>query len=870
VSVGQELVRFGRELVGRPAAEIQRFEPTFQSWVDAFLQFQGGIYTPAYTTTYAGQNMEPVTDSFVGYVQGCYKANGIVFAVSMARARPFSEISFKYRRRNQVGGGNDLWGNEGLEILETPWPGGTTQSLLMRAEQDVTAGGTAFWAREDDGPTSRLRRLRPDWCQFILTGPPDEAVASDVVGIKYTPGGPWSRNNAQLYLVGGEFPEATFWAPIPDPDAQFRGMSWLTPVIEEMQSDQAATVHKRKFFENAATPNLAVSLKETVSPESFAKFVRMMNEASVGVDKAYKTLYTGGGADVRVIGADIQQMDFRGTQGAGETRIAAAGGVPPIVVGLSEGLAAATYSNYGQARRAFADGFLRSQWRSLCGALAPIVDVPSDSTLWYDSRDVAFLREDVKDLAAVLATNAGTINTLISAGYTPESSVAAVLAEDFSILVHTGMVSVQLRPPGAGQQESAPQEEAEPTPEEIFSVKVKDVQTLAGPAAFEPDSVVLAIEAQDLSKLVEAEPEPVEVVAPAAKPETTAVRYSMGMADVDDLIRHGTHNQKSHGNRLGRPENVGGKTGLAKATAALADKPDQAPDRDPRRGTSDVRYGDEVTLVRRPDASRAPVHVGRTGRVEDVDINRVTVRFSDDKEPKVAEVWGPDLIVTQTVDELDASDRAEMDAESDQLQAETRKLRDAEKAAEVAKPEPRTFGTVEIRDILMPDAKDQPHAWTSSASRKTEDHVQMLMDAGVPRDQANQIINDLGGDSSKPWQTYDPAYTLNWRVEREAAEAKEAESQARLALATPAAYAKLLGTDGTDPLVKSKPVRAVFEAMQASGWTMTGATGHGGYTFSSPDGSRKIQVLAVNGVNIYDERHNKISGVKALAYVNGG
>jgi hypothetical protein len=539
MSIGQELVRFGRELVGRPSAEIQRFEPSFQAYVDAFLQFQGGVYQPNYTTTYAGQKVEPVTDSFVGYVQAAYKANGIVFAVSMARARPFSEISFKYRRRNQTGGGNDLWGNQDLEILETPWPGGTTQSLLMRAEQDVTAGGTAFWAREDNAPSPRTRRLRPDWCEFVLTAPPDEAVESDVVGIKYTPGGPWSRNNPKLYLVGGQFAEATYWAPIPDPDAQFRGMSWLSPVIEEMQSDKAATVHKRKFFENAATPNLAVSLKETVSPESFQKFVRMMNEASVGVDKAYKTLYTGGGADVRVVGADIKQMDFRGTQGAGETRIAAAGGVPPIVVGLSEGLAAATYSNYGQARRAFADGFLRSQWRSLCGALAPIVDVPADSTLWYDSRDVAFLREDVKDLADTQATNAGTINTLISAGYTPESAVAAVLAEDFSVLEHSGMVSVQLQPPGAGQEEAAPEAEPEITPEEAFSAQVKDVQTLAGPGAFEPDSVVAAVEAQDLSLLVVAEVEEDPALAgevpPDEGPETDPASDTAMAKALDDL-----------------------------------------------------------------------------------------------------------------------------------------------------------------------------------------------------------------------------------------------------------------------------------------------------------------------------------------------
>jgi hypothetical protein len=57
--------------------------------------------------------------------------------------------------------------------------------------------------------------------------------------------------------------------------------------------------------------------------------------------------------------------------------------------------------------------------------------------------------------------------------------------------------------------------------------------------------------------------------------------------------------------------------------------------------------------------------------------------------------------------------------------------------------------------------------------------------------------------------------------------------------------------------------------MKAAGWTITSVTGHGGYTFQSPDESRTIQVLAINGVKIYDERHNSISGVKALNYVRG-
>lgn len=439
---------------------IQRWgDPTFQAWADAFLQYQGQIYQPAYTTTYAGQKVEPPSDTFTGYVQGAYKANGVIFAVSMARARPFSEITFKWRRKAQTGYGSDLFGNQDLSLLERPWPGGTTQQLLMRAEQDVTAAGSAFWAREDGvrAGQDRLRRLRPDWCEFILTAPPDQAVQADIVGIKYTPGGPWSGGDSRLYLVHADptITEAAFWTPIPDPDALFRGMSWLTPVIDEFRGDKAATIHKLQFFENAATPNLSVSLKDSVGPEKFKAFVREMNEAAGGIQNAYKTLYTGGGADVRVIGADMRQLDFAITQGHGETRVCAAGGVPPIIVGLSEGLQYATYSNYGQAKRAYADLFLRSQWHSLCGALEPILDVPDNAQLWYDAKDIAFLRDDTADIVNVQSTQASTISALIAAGFEPDSATEAVVREDFSLLKHTGLVSVQLQPPGGAPDPAA-------------------------------------------------------------------------------------------------------------------------------------------------------------------------------------------------------------------------------------------------------------------------------------------------------------------------------------------------------------------------------------------------------------------------------
>jgi hypothetical protein len=140
-----------------------------------------------------------------------------------------------------------------------------------------------------------------------------------------------------------------------------------------------------------------------------------------GALNAYKTLYLGGGADVKVIGTDLKQIDFKVTQGAGETRIAAAAGVPPIIVGLSEGLESATYSNYGQARRRFADGTMRPLWRNAAGSLARIMEMPGDSELWYDDRDIPFLQEDMKDEAEIQQLQSAAIRQLVDAGFKPRT-----------------------------------------------------------------------------------------------------------------------------------------------------------------------------------------------------------------------------------------------------------------------------------------------------------------------------------------------------------------------------------------------------------------------------------------------------------------
>ncbi|MBT8241277.1 MAG: phage portal protein, partial [Acidimicrobiia bacterium] len=143
------------------------------------------------------------------------------------------------------------------------------------------------------------------------------------------------------------------------------------------------------------------------------------------------------------------------------TRIAAAGGIHPTVIGLSEGLQGSSLNagNYGQARRRVSDGTLRPLWRDFAGSFETLVPPPSGAELWYDDRDIAFLRDDEQDLATIRQTDASSIRQLVDAGFTPASVVAAIQADDMNLLEHTNLFSVQLQAPGSTAPDSGVSDE---------------------------------------------------------------------------------------------------------------------------------------------------------------------------------------------------------------------------------------------------------------------------------------------------------------------------------------------------------------------------------------------------------------------------
>lgn len=408
----------------------------------------GGLDYPIVTTTMGNIDEEAVALT----TSAAAKTNGPIFSLILARQQIFSQARLQWTRFSG-GAPTDLFGSAELGVLERPWPGGTTGDLLGRMEWNVSTAGNSYVRRTR---ADRLNVLHPHWVIIVLGSQTDaehpaEAPDVEVVGYVYDP----PSGKMQFYPADGSNGRVAHFAPIPDPDFHFLGMSWITPVLREMQADGLATEHKARFFQNAATPNLAIRFDPSVNIDQVKAFKALMEDGHTGVANAYRTLYMGGGADPKVIGADMKQLDFAATQGKGESRLAAAAGVPPSWVGFSEGLqgSALNAGNFSSARRRLSDGTLEHLWSNAAASLEVLLTPPdSGSSLWYTTRSVAFMREDAEVLARIQQTQAQTITAYVRDGFTAKSATAAVINNDPSLLVHTGLTSVQLQPPTNGQE----------------------------------------------------------------------------------------------------------------------------------------------------------------------------------------------------------------------------------------------------------------------------------------------------------------------------------------------------------------------------------------------------------------------------------
>jgi hypothetical protein len=198
-------------------------------------------------------------------------------------------------------------------------------------------------------------------------------------------------------------------------------------------------------------PLLHEPCHQGVSKETVEIFGDVFAARHGGVENSFKTAMLGGGADIKVIGASLKDLDSEAIRQQVHKDIAAAAGVPIVAAGIEQG----TYANSKESNRALADGKLRYLWSVAAETFSRVVDVPAGSELYVETTHISALQADGLDDAQILEAQARTMRTLGDGGWDKASVVAAVTKGDLSSIIDTGLVPVQLLPPGTEKKPAA-------------------------------------------------------------------------------------------------------------------------------------------------------------------------------------------------------------------------------------------------------------------------------------------------------------------------------------------------------------------------------------------------------------------------------
>lgn len=239
--------------------------------------------------------------------------------------------------------------------------------------------------------------------------------------IRPVPGGP-------AWVKGYEFIGDGSREPIPIPERDIIHLKWpsvdptqpwmaqppLLAAAAEVDADNEASRYLRALLQNDAIPRTVVTLPPDRTMDGAEKDrFRDRWAALYGSNNAGGVAVLDDGASITRLGLNLEELAFEAMHAIPEARIAAVLRVPPIIAGLSVGLARSTFANYAEARKAFTEQTLVPLWAIVGDAMQDGLseDFGDDLILGYDLAQVAALQEDAngKWNRVIAGVNAGII-----------------------------------------------------------------------------------------------------------------------------------------------------------------------------------------------------------------------------------------------------------------------------------------------------------------------------------------------------------------------------------------------------------------------------------------------------------------------------
>lgn len=281
-----------------------------------------------------GQPVYP-QDNYRDLVSGGYSKNELVYACinEIASSAPEAPLRVYDTENDDVRDDHPL-----RQLIARPNPFLSEFELWELTIIHLYLAGNAFWekVRSSAGRVVELWPLRPDRVRIV-------PHARDwIAGYQY-------RIDGRTFELGRD---DVIHFRFPDPLNDFLGMPPLRAALRAVATDNEMTDFAKVMLQNGALPGVVITTQEAIDEATVERLSARWKQ-KFGGRRRGEPAFLQQGMEVHTVGLDMQQLAFPDLRMISETRICAALGVPPILVGAQAGLARSTFANYGEARRSF-------------------------------------------------------------------------------------------------------------------------------------------------------------------------------------------------------------------------------------------------------------------------------------------------------------------------------------------------------------------------------------------------------------------------------------------------------------------------------------------------------------------------------------
>lgn len=203
--------------------------------------------------------------------------------------------------------------------------------------------------------------------------------------------------------------------------SQWFGMSPLRTAVKIANLDMSATEFSKVFFQNAGVPRGLLKLKRRLQGgETEAQEIRAKWRARMSGSNRHEIAVLDENAEYEKVGSNLDEIELELLRDLVESRICAAFGVPPIMVGANVGLKRGTYANYEEAREQFWQETVLPLYRRIGLFMTRLIREDFDigkNKVGFDFSGVAALQESETEKAEAMRIKAQAAMILINSGF---------------------------------------------------------------------------------------------------------------------------------------------------------------------------------------------------------------------------------------------------------------------------------------------------------------------------------------------------------------------------------------------------------------------------------------------------------------------